>query len=197
MTENNWLLVFDDVRTAADTLSFVPTSTMGFGSVIITTQNSRAEIPLARELLSIHVDPLDPTTGAELVSNILERYQTSMDNNIWKDATDLSKLFGGLPEFVIGAARIIARQEYILSEFVEEFSSFGEAWIDDSPNRLEICHAALLTIFDFALEQLTTDARTALEIISFLDCSSIPEQFFQHIEREIDGSQVGDNQRRR
>ncbi|KAI0115492.1 hypothetical protein GGR51DRAFT_409380 [Nemania sp. FL0031] len=173
ITDDSWLLVFDNVTNIAVLTTYLPTSANG--SILLTTQLSDGG-DIATH--SIHVQGF--TNRDEAVD--LFRHYLNKQSSTNHDIEQALEVVGGLPAAITHAAGLINQTDCSMSDFVETVKGRGQRSMyfatEEASQPTTIFHygRALSLVFSMALDSLDPDVRKLLECLAFLDPNGIPEE---------------------
>jgi hypothetical protein len=182
MSEKRWLLVFDNAIRWDDMSRYMPNSlSLSKGSVLITTQNE-ALLPHASNNNSIQIHPLTTQQGSDMLLRYLGRdVRTDPERQL---AKEISAFVGGLPVAIAHVAGYVGISDITLEELIETFREWrkrtGAATdeADDLPATFRQASfsydGTLAMVWEVTLRELTQDARDVLNILAYLNCSSVP-----------------------
>ena len=176
--DTNWLLVFDNAENFASLRKFWPPGDSS-GSVLITSQNP----DLANVCLSgIHLQPMSPQEGRELIQNYLRRGQSEKEA-----AEKLSAQLGGLPLAIAHFAGYVTQSQCPIDDMnlclTERFKS-SQVWTVSEMSSLTDYEHTLATVWDLAWGRLKPDAVELVKLLAFLDPDGAPEDMF--IDSDLD-----------
>ena len=167
-----WLLVFDNVRYFHDISLFLPQSTIGSGSIVITSRN--ALLKSAGICARIMIPPLTPSEG----ERFLEIDQdSSRDFPSSEVRSAVSALCGGLPILLNFVKALVNAHEYSYSKFLNGFDELNPPWLNDRFQDLHVDRGKIERLYEGTLAGLSPDVRDVICIISLLDGRSIPGSF--------------------
>ena len=162
-----WLLVFNNADDLEVLQAFWPPSQRG--SILITSRD-----PMAKQGGSgIDLEPFEPNEAAFLVRRLT---QVSDSPENCETSLNLSIRLGGLPLAITQIAALIERLDMTLQEFLVYF--------DHQTNIAKVAKMKPIVLHDhykhslftvWALESLSPQALTALQVLSFLNPDSIKE----------------------
>lgn len=167
-----WLLVFDNVEDIRDLETYLPTETKSRGSVIVTTQRPRSQ-RITKDFYNIELLSFDEDLGAQSLFKYLEREPA--DENESNLARETSAIVGGLPLAIATIGGYIKESESSIEEFLQIMKQSSNAWEDTQPTKLRHYERTLGTVFDIALAELPSAARSLINILAFLNPDAIPE----------------------
>ncbi|TGJ79873.1 hypothetical protein E0Z10_g8889 [Xylaria hypoxylon] len=173
ITEQPWLLIFDNVEDVATIRDFWLASTHG---AVIATSQKAAVAHLTKH--SILLDSMLPEEGGVLIQNYLNRGGSEKES-----AEYLAESLGSMPLAIVHFAGYIARSNCPVEQISQSLSQRLRAstiWKIGSNISLETraYQYTLNTVWDLSFHRLTDDAMTLLEYIAFLDPDHIPVDLF-------------------
>ena len=139
----------------------------------MTTQNATL-VNLAS--VEISLAPMRPEEGSAVIRKYLRRGGSEQE-----DAERLSGELGGHPLAIAHFAGYVARSQCSLQLILRSLRDrkySSRIWAAGSVASLSGYARTLGTVWDLALTRLSKDARKLLNIISFLNPDSIPEEMF-------------------
>lgn len=180
--EKRWLLVFDNALRWEDISRYMPNSLRRTtGSVLITTQNERV-LPHAPNNTRIQIHPLTTQQGSDMLLRYLGRDARTDPERLL--AQEISAFVGGLPVAIAHMAGYVGFSDITLEELIETFREWrkrtGAATdeADDLPSTFREASfsydGTLAMVWEVTLRELTQDARDVLNILAYLNCSSVP-----------------------
>ena len=182
MSDKRWLLVFDNAVRWDDISKYLPSLlSRTRGSVLITTQNEGL-LPHASNNTRIQIDPFTTQQGSDMLLRYLGRdARTDPERPL---AKDISAFVGGLPVAIAHVAGYVGFSDITLEELIETFREWrkrtGAATdeADDLPATFREAsfsyEGTLAMVWEVTLRELTQDARDVLNILAYLNCSSVP-----------------------
>ncbi|KAL2819508.1 hypothetical protein BJX63DRAFT_11883 [Aspergillus granulosus] len=189
-----WLLIFDNVEDLETLRAFWPPG--GEGSIILTTQKPEIADIAKLNMLSIKLEPLTPKEGSDLIWSFLAS-EDGHETLGWNVATlreEISQGVGGLPLALVYIACYIRSTETSLTTFTRVFEQRGARKIIWGENVASSQYGkALEAIFTLALQELeqkNPDAKRTLDILAFLDPSSVPRSLLFPL---LDNDESGDD----
>jgi tetratricopeptide (TPR) repeat protein len=166
-TNGEWLLVFDNARSAEEVREFLPRSAAGH--VLITSRSSHWG-ELANEL-SLAVLPRDES--AALLAKRTERDEPDA-------AAQLADELGDLPLALVQAAGYIAAAGISIADYLDLYRSHREElWKRESAPGDYPAQQTVATCWNLALEHLPEPSIGLLRLCSFLGPDSIPRMLFE------------------
>jgi hypothetical protein len=157
--------VFDDFDPEVTPLQeFLPESTNGHGSVLITSRR-----PLEILGTAIQVAPFTIEEGAHFLRSCLDRFGSSaVTEEELASAVTLTKTLGSLPLALTAAAAYINVSQASLTEFLTEFNSLSQRFssrVTPSP----VYGSTLDEAFAPAVAGLSSPATALLQFLAFLN----------------------------
>ena len=139
----------------------------------MTTQNATLTYLTSVE---VELTPMQPAEGSALIHKHLQQGESENE-----DAEKLSIKFGGHPLAIAHFASYLARPQGSFQLILLSPRDRGHSrgiWFDGSVASLCGYPRSLETVWDLALTRLSIDARELVNILSFLNPDSIPEEMF-------------------
>ena len=165
----NFLLVFDNVDAIDLLLQTWPSS--NHGSILLTTRSSPVAWKRATEV--IHLQSFPQPVGMNALV-ILTGISISDDRERKAVETIVDSL-GGLPLAIVQISDFIRDRQYSYSQFLPLYQSSASRVIAKGENPLEYNHT-LRTVWDLSLKNLSGDAQTLQQLLSFLEPDKIEEK---------------------
>ena len=155
---------------AATLSSFWPGGTCE--TILVTTQNATL---ISLSSFEINLAPMNPAEGSALIHKYLQRGVSEKE-----DAERLSRELGGHPLAIahFGYLATSRCSLHLILESLRGRKYSSRIWADGSVASLSGYARTLKTVWDLALTRLSEDARKLLNMISFLNPDSIPEEMF-------------------
>ncbi|KIX09848.1 uncharacterized protein Z518_00929 [Rhinocladiella mackenziei CBS 650.93] len=177
-TTQRFLLVFDNAESWATVEAYLPRCI--YGTILITTQHKQ----LAKQATyALPVKPMDRIVGARLLLSHLPGQATTEQKEIARLICDE---LGGLPiaiAHVAGFIRELTGLHGFLDMFKERANS--SAIFDlPAPTTVATYEKRLGLVWDFALNQVSSDSLTLLHILSMLSPDGVPVDDLHH--RDLD-----------
>jgi hypothetical protein len=147
------------------------------GSIIITSQKPELVHMATSEIL---LPSFGPVEGRELLFTI-RRFPAQPTPIDAQAAEELSDEVGGLPMAVAHLASHIGQSQSDITDFLVKFrlrSPTAGIWESSSTTSTYQTSKTLETIFDMGLQSITSDAKSLVSILAFLDPDRIPEDIF-------------------
>lgn len=175
--------MFDNTVSWEDISKYIP-NILRFtkGSVLITTQDENLLSP-AGSVTKIRINPLNQQSGSQMLLKYLGR---DVDNDSERHlAKEISVFVGGLPVAIAHVAGYVSYSGYSLEELIETFrewrkrSGMATDEADDLPAAFREASfsydEALTMVWEVTLRELTQDARDVLNLLAYLNSTSVPE----------------------
>ena len=152
------------------------------GSVLITSQ-AEDLLPQADNVTKIRLDPFNQQNGSEMLLRYLGR-DVKADPERYL-AREISAFVGGLAVAIAHVAGYVAYAEYSLKELIEIFRQWRKrtGMATDEADDLPVAfreaafsyEGTLAMVQEVTLRELTESARDVLNILAYLNCSSVPQ----------------------
>jgi len=161
-------LIFDN----ADDLSILKNAWPGTGrgSILVTSRDFSASFSPAAT--GFHVQPFEDTVGAAALLTLINRDETSSENQVL--AKDITHALGGLPLALNQISGFIIQQRLALKDFLPLYEK-NAAKINARKSRLSDYEHSLSTVWELALSQLSENASMLQKLLAFLDPDQIHE----------------------
>jgi predicted ATPase len=169
MSNNNFLLVFDNVEASDLLLQVWPSSSKG--SILITTRSSSVAWKRATDV--IHLQSFPRHLGMNTLTTLTGI--SPSDEHELEAAGKIVDLLGGLPLAIVQISDFIRDRSYSYSEFLPLYQSSASKIIARGETTMEYNHT-LRTVWDLSLQELSGDARTLQQLLSFLEPDKIEEK---------------------
>ncbi|KAK1830086.1 hypothetical protein QBC39DRAFT_426826 [Podospora conica] len=174
-TSATWLLIFDNVDTHDALDDCWPAS--NHGSILVTTRDVLvATLPID---IGLEVYEFEVNQGAEFLLHVASK-RRRVDGEL-DAARDVSKLLGGLPLALHQMAALINARSYSISGFHAMYLKYERRLHKEKKGgwkSLGYKHS-LDTVFELSFENLGTEARACLGVLSLLSADSVPLEVFQ------------------
>ena len=154
---------------------YLPTDSKIQGSVLITTQNPDF-FPVTDVFKIINVKSFSRDNGADLLFRYLRR--DPVDDEERDSAEKISDLLDGLPLALATIGGYINQTVSNVPEYLENLKRSSKAWEVSAIGPAKQYEKTLKTVFEIAFRELPTNARSLLNIFSFLNPDSVPEDIF-------------------
>ncbi|KAF6229945.1 hypothetical protein HO133_004282 [Letharia lupina] len=177
-----WLLVFDNVKYQRDISPFVPQSTVGYGSIIVTTRNAFLECPGVRAEVIIH--PFSLTQGDDFLKKTLDS-RCVRASSCPEVESAVSHLCGGLPVFLRFVGDFMATYKYFESTFWRDYDELSPPWLDIRFRNINTDGGKVELIYNDVLIDLSARARDTICVMSLLNGDSLSDAL---ISSSLDGS---------
>ena len=168
--ELKWLLIFDNVESWDTIAQYVPSVN---GCIIITSQL----LSLTQVVrTSIALDPFLPDAGASFLLNYMRKDVTN--GPTYDAALEICKMVGGVPIALAHVAGTLIDSQISLQECARRFRKQDTSGFLNAATRPDALHAynkRLSLVWDVAYSELSPLARRVLDVLSFLNADSIPE----------------------
>ena len=177
--EADWLIIFDNADDPYLLTDYWP---QGSGSVLITSRDPIAKSLFCTQSSGLDLNPLSDEDGAYLLRSLTEMNDEEPDDV----ARQISHALGGLPLAIVQMASVIRRQKLDLTEFLELYQDctqhpdFHRKRFDSG---IRTYPHSISTVWAF--ERLNSEARTFLELVSFLDPDCIQEDMLAEAPTEM------------
>ena len=176
--QENWLLVFDNVRETSLIRQFTPVE--GSGNIIFTTNNQTVAETLASSVATMKLLPFDLHSGVDLIFSICRFSRQSHDWEIpW--AEKLSDLLAGLPLALDQIARLSLADGINLRTAHERLTHNMDLLQHAHPGAIHEDGLGTAALLQQTLRRVSTDNLSAPHLFRFLvwlDVSSIPVSIF-------------------
>lgn len=186
-TDQNWLLIFDNLEDARLVESYLPENLSGCGSTIITTQKAHmSSIMSANEFHKIALQPLSSDSGSELLLKFLDDRPTVTEED-QETAHEISKWVGGLPLAIVTIGGYIRVTRRKVSQIFGYLMRSSRVWADSGENGVKNYKKTLATVFSLALAELNTNSRHLIDLLAFMNPDHTPEELFtqRHSRQEL------------
>ena len=168
-----WLLIFDNVDNPEDLDEFWPQ--FGQGSVLITSRDPLAKTNLYATTSGIDLTPFSDEDAANFLLKLTDT-EGSPEGSVPKDALAVAHRLGGLPLGLIQMAGVINRQDYTFEEFLRRYEEKSLPELHKLQIGRQTKGYAHTIASVWALERLSRETSSLLDVISLLDPDGIPEQ---------------------
>ena len=193
LLDRRWLLVFDNAIRWEDIERYMPNSFQNTkGSILVTTRTAENFLFKARNFPRLKLEPLSRQAGADVLLKFLGRdVRTDAERHL---AREISSFVGGLPVALAQVAGYVAFSESTLEELIEIFQQWrrraGVATMEDDDLPPAFREAAfsyedtMQMVWAVTLRELSEDARSVLNILAYLDCTSVPQDMLWRIHED-------------
>ncbi|KAI1448209.1 P-loop containing nucleoside triphosphate hydrolase protein [Annulohypoxylon stygium] len=163
-----WLIVFDNADDPDVLYDFWPSGSNG--CILITSRDQIAKTTSLPNLTGIELPPMPTDDAAILLQDMSE---SKDESDSIKTCTTIAEKLGGLPLAIVQMALFIRNKQLSLSEFVE--------WYEHDSKKLQETLIPNWTkqqtiAFVWNIESLDPSATALLQVLSFFDSDSIPEE---------------------
>ncbi|KAI9723948.1 MAG: hypothetical protein M1812_000666 [Candelaria pacifica] len=172
-TEENWLLVFDNVEYWETIVPYLPSCQ--HGSIVVTSQDPGLKQLTISEL---PLQPFSDNDGAELLlRRQLRQPRQPTSAGDFTVAQNISNVVGGLPIAIAHIAGTMVESQLVLTEVLEKFERqrAHEIWTRNAPLSTLMYKESLFMVWNFALEELSNESLRFLRVLSMLHPDTIPE----------------------
>ncbi|KAK0102667.1 hypothetical protein ONS95_006270 [Cadophora gregata] len=171
LSEATWLVILDNADNADILDNLKPI--FGSGSLLITSRDPLTKMAFSFNPVGIDLEPLSEEEAVQFLKQLVPREEE-------EGVHEIVNTLGCLPLAITQMASVIRKQFLPYSDFLKQYQD--EAGRDElhslqlDKNPRATARGTIASIF--AIERLSVQARTLLELSSFLNPDSIPERIF-------------------
>ena len=174
-SDPRWLLVFDNVKVAADLSVFLPQAMPRAISlcraVIVTSRSPSFQLPGSST--GILISPMTPNEGRALLQSMLVLDCRSTPDQ-WEALSAVSEVCGGLPLILRSTYTFVMAHNLSWSEFLDGFNELNPCWLEDRNNSLYSQRDQIMSFLDGLLADIPPETLDLVYAMSFYQESSIP-----------------------
>jgi hypothetical protein len=165
-----------------DIHAYLPISIVSPSAVIITTQRPDSD-SITKNVHKIKIPTFNREEAASLLFKHLERKPVNEDEE--HAAEEIADFIDGLPLAISTIGGYVNQIGGRLDRFLGNLKRSSRVWTaSDVP--LKDYERSLGSVFDVALRELSSETRSLLNVLAFLDPDRIPEDIFTaHFEKPV------------
>jgi hypothetical protein len=168
VTDNRWLLVFDNVDDS-QVLEIAP-PLGSLGSLVVTSRNPM--IAYGAISVTVQLHPFDQSHGTEAILNLLGKPCASDTER--SSARDITEALGGLPLAITQISGFIAQQKLSMSGFVPLYER-NAAKINRRSVPGHQDEHILSTVWAIAIQTMASESRHIQSLLAFFDPDKVQE----------------------
>ena len=175
--------MYYSVKYQRDISPFVPQSTIGYGSIIVTTRNAFLECPGVRA--EVIIQPFSLTQGDDFLKMTLDSRRATASSCAEAESA-VSRLCGGLPVFLRFVEDFMATYKCSESTFWKDYDELSPPWLDMRFRNINTDRSKVELIYHDVLIDLSANAHDTICVMSLLNGDSLSDAL---ISSSLDGSQ--------
>ncbi|KAK3384245.1 P-loop containing nucleoside triphosphate hydrolase protein [Lasiosphaeria ovina] len=177
VTDNTWLLIFDNLEDSKLLETYVRTNVNNRGSIIITTQHAPIS-PIANDFSKLELPPLPHDSGSTLFFKVLDR--PPKDDDEASTAYEICEWVGGLPLAIVTVAGYVKCSDSSPTEIFASLQRSSRVWKSSGTGAVRNYDKTLSTVFDLALKSIGEPSLHFLYLLAFLSPQGIPQDLLVH-----------------
>lgn len=169
----SWLLIFNNADDLSLLEDYWPDNPDG--SILLTSRNLEAQVGR----LTLDLEPFDRKEAADLLRQLTPGIDHTLPQNV-QASLDIAERLGGLPLAITQIAAFITKRDKSLPEFVAFYDRYSvEKLANDRALRSRGAQYKHSIFTVWALEGLSSNSWSVLQVLSFLNPDSIKESLIR------------------